>query len=171
LYSVLALSITSCNPGSGGGMQPDDSLLTSVAAIKRLRAAEIKHGVTVEIHGHCSFTDTDFNTSFFQDDDGDGIRYDNTEVASTCVPGDVGTLRGVVSAGSPAPRLTHTQLSMTSRKTRLDSRTLSPSQLHDPKFEYQLVKLTGVIRQSWLEGVGREGLVIQWGKGGCVGAL
>ncbi len=163
MLGALALFVTSCRSGVVGSAESAEGTLRSIAAIKRLTVAQIKVGASVELRGQCSFRDPDFSPFFFQDEAGDGIRFDNADDAPVCQPGEGGVLTGVVSAGAPSPRLTHTHLTLTHKSADLTFQPLSGNQLYDPKFEYQPVMLSGVVRESWLEGIGRVGMILQVG--------
>ncbi len=163
MLGALVLSVASCQPGSGAGARSDGRRLTSVASIEGLTAAQIKAGAAAEIRGHCTFSDPTFGPLLFQDEEGHGIRFDNAEDSPVCRPGVQGVLRGVVSVGSPTPRLTQTHLTLAGKSVGLAFLPLTGEHLYDPKFEYQPVTLSGVIRESWLEGFGRVSMVIQVG--------
>ncbi len=139
------------------------SPVTSVQEIRQLSSEQVKGAIPARIHGHCTFTDPDWNANFFADDANEGVRFDNPEDKLTCDPGQEAELTGVVAAGAPAPRISNTKLHLTDKRVPYRGTHLEPSQLTDPRFEYASVEFAAIVRSAGVEGTGRMQLLLQYG--------
>ncbi len=139
------------------------SPVTSVQEIRQLSSEQVKRAIPARIHGHCTFTDPDWNANFFADDANEGVRFDNPEGKVTCDVGQEGELTGVVAAGSPAPRISNTKLHLLDKRVPYRGIHLEPSQLTDPRFEYASVEFDATVRSAGVEGTGRMQLLLQYG--------
>ncbi|MGA7413277.1 MAG: ATP-binding protein [Bryobacteraceae bacterium] len=139
------------------------SPVTSVKEIRQLSSEQVKRAIPARIHGHCAFTDPDWNANFFSDDADDGIRFDNPEGTVTCDPGREAELSGVVAAGAPAPRISSTKLRLLDQTIPYKGIHLEPSQLTEPRFEYASVEFDAIVRSAGVAGTGRMQLVLQYG--------
>jgi len=137
--------------------------LTTVKAVKRLSAEELRWALPARLRGHCTYDDGDFNTNFFVDDHGDGIAFDTPEGGQACEPGARAELSGIVFSGSPTPRLVRTRIRKFGTRDPIPSLALQPEQLADVRYEYAPVRLKGVVRDAGIEGVGRLYLKLQVG--------
>jgi signal transduction histidine kinase len=157
LLAGVAAITTAIRPRIG----PDR--LTTVKAVKRLSAEELRWALPVRLRGHCTYDDGDFNTNFFVDDHGDGIAFDTPEGSQSCEPGTRAELSGIVFSGSPTPRLVRTRIRKLGTRDPIPSLALLPEQLADVRYEYAPVRLKGVVRDAGIEGVGRLYLKFQVG--------
>jgi signal transduction histidine kinase len=158
---LLALALTqSCqfNQPTAG-----HSAVTSVKGIRELSSEQVKRAIPARIHGHCTFTDPDWNANFFADDANEGVRFDNPEDKTACDLGQEAELIGVVAAGSPAPRISSTKLHLLDKRVPYKGIHLEPSQLADPRFEYASVEFNATVRSAGVEGTGRMQLLLQYG--------
>jgi len=138
--------------------------VTSVKEIRRLSSEQVKRAVPARIHGHCTFTDPDWNANFFADDANEGVRFDNPEGKTTCDPGSEAELTGVVASGAPAPRISSPKLHLLGKSIPYKGIRLEPSQLTDPRFEYASVEFDATVRSAGVEGTGRMQLILQYGS-------
>jgi signal transduction histidine kinase len=137
--------------------------VTSVREIRSFTAEQVKRAIPARIHGHCTFSDPDWNANFFVDDANEGVRFDNPDGEITCGPGTEAELIGVVAAGAPAPRISSPKLHFLGKSVPLKSIHLEPSQLTDPRFEYASIEFKATVRSAGVEGTGRMQLVLQYG--------
>jgi signal transduction histidine kinase len=137
--------------------------VTSVKEIRELSSQQVKRAIPARIHGHCAFTDPDWNANFFPDDANEGVRFDNPEGKVTCDVGQEAVLTGVVAAGAPAPRISNTKLNLLDKRVPYRGIHLEPSQLTDPHFEYASVEFKATVRSAGVEGTGRMQLLLQYG--------
>jgi len=137
--------------------------VTSVKEIRQLSSEQVKRAIPARIHGHCTFTDPDWNANFFADDANEGVRFDNPDDKVSCDPGLEAELAGVVAAGAPAPRISSTKLHLLGKRVPYRGIHLEPSQLTDPRFEYASVEFNATVRSAGVEGTGRMQLLLQYG--------
>ncbi len=142
----------------------DGHRLTTVHDVITLSAEELRAAPPVHLTGHCTYSDPDFDTNFFLDDQGRGIEFNTPKSGAACAPGTRAELSGIAFFASPTPRLVDAQIKTSNVQDRIPSVALRSDQLADVRFEYAPVRLRGIVRDAVIEGYGRLSITLQVGE-------
>ncbi len=137
--------------------------LTTVQDVRNLNAEDLRGAPFVRLTGHCTYSDSDFNTNFFVDERGDGIAFDTPDDGRSCAPGTRAELSGIAFSGSPVPRLVKVRVREFGALDPIQSLAPGTEQLGDVRYEYAPVRLKGIVEDAGVEGVGRLYLKLQVG--------
>jgi hypothetical protein len=127
-----------------------DQVLTTVAAVRSLSAAEAAKHYPVKLHGVVTFFDEGLFSRFIQDNTA-GIYFQDLTNMPVLEPGQTVEMDGVTGPGEYAPVVIPASVSVTGRGVLPAAQPVSAEQLAGGREDSQFVVFSGLVRSVHLE--------------------
>ncbi len=157
LPAVLAVSL-GCGRGASG------RLFTTVSQIRSATTTDSAGPRKVQIRGAITLVDREYRTLIVQDESG-GLRVEYPEGGEELQPGQVVEVTGSATGGSD-PFIVKANVRLLSKGAEPDPTAVSIDDLYAGQFEYQRVRVRGVVRSLSQQWTGRA--AIEMGAGGRI---
>lgn len=134
--------------------------LTSVAEITNAGVGDTPALQPVRISGSISFLDADWGLMFVQDSTG-GVKVEEPDPRLVALAGQHVTVSGFRLSGLPSPRISQTEVRVRPGSSLPAAPSASVADALSGKFQYRMVKMTGIVRTENIEADGRVALTLR----------